>query len=128
MPQPFRVLLAPDSFKGSLTAIQFCDIAKQVIENSHADTEVLSYPMSDGGEGFVDSFVYAGVAERKTLWCSNALGRKTKAAFAWQADSQTAIIEMAQASGLPQIRPDERNPMQTHSYGTGQLIQAALDL
>lgn len=128
MPQPFRVLLAPDSFKGSLSAIQFCDIAKNVIENTLPDSKVFAYPMSDGGEGFVDSFVYAGVAEKQTLWCSNALGRKTKAAFAWQPESKTAIIEMAQASGLPQIRPDERNPMQTHTYGTGQLIQAALDL
>ncbi|MEA3404950.1 MAG: glycerate kinase [Pseudomonadota bacterium] len=128
MPQPFRVLLAPDSFKGSLSAIQFCDIAKQVIKQALPESEVFAYPMSDGGEGFVDSFVYADAAEKQTLWCSNALGRKTKAAFAWQEESQTAIIEMAQASGLPQIRPDERNPMQTHSYGTGQLIQAALDL
>jgi len=128
MPQPFRVLLAPDSFKGSLSAIQFCDIARKVIEQTLPNAEVLSYPMSDGGEGFVDSFVYAGVAEKKSLWVSDALGKKTKAIFAWQPESHTAIIEMAQASGLPKIRPDERNPLQTHSYGTGQIIQAALDL
>jgi len=124
----FRVLLAPDSFKGSLSAIQFCDIAKQVIQQSIPDSEVFSYPMSDGGEGFVDSFIYAGAAEQQSCWVANALGRKTKAIFAWQPESNTAIIEMAQASGLPKIRPEERNPMQTHSYGTGQLIQAALDL
>ncbi len=128
MPQPFRVLLAPDSFKGSLSAIQFCEIATQVIQSIQPNAEVTSRPMSDGGEGFVDSFVFAGLAEKQTLWTSNALGRKTKAAFAWQADTKTAIIEMAQASGLPQIRQDERNPLQTHTYGTGQIIQAALDL
>ena len=128
MPQPFTVLLAPDSFKGSLSAIEFCDIAKQVIETIHPQAKVLSYPMSDGGEGFVDSFVYAGVAEKQSLWVSDALGKKTKAMFAWQPDNQTAIIEMAQASGLPKIRPSERNPLQTHTYGTGQIIQAALDL
>lgn len=128
MPKPFRVLLAPDSFKGSLSAIQFCEIATQVIQNIQPDALVISRPMSDGGEGFVDSFVFAGLAEKQSLWTSNALGRKTKAAFAWQAESKTAIIEMAQASGLPQIRPEERNPLQTHTYGTGQMIQAALDL
>ncbi len=128
MPKSFRVLLAPDSFKGSLSAIQFCEIATQVIQNIQPDALVISRPMSDGGEGFVDSFVFAGLAEKQTLWTSNALGRKTKAAFAWQAESKTAIIEMAQASGLPQIRPEDRNPLQTHTYGTGQMIQAALDL
>jgi glycerate kinase len=128
MPHPFRVLLAPDSFKGSLSAIQFCEIATQVIQSIQPNATVISRPMSDGGEGFVDSFVFAGLAEKQTLWTANALGRKTKAAFAWQADTQTAIIEMAQASGLPQIRQEERNPLQTHTYGTGQMIQAALDL
>ena len=121
-------LIAPDSFKGSLSAIQFCEIAKHVIEQIDPQANILSYPMSDGGEGFVDSFVYAGVAEKHSLWVSDALGKKTKAIFAWQPESQTAIIEMAQASGLPKIRPNERNPLQTHSYGTGQIIQAALDL
>ena len=128
MSQPLRVLLAPDSFKGSLSAIQFCEIATQVIQNIQPDGLVISRPMSDGGEGFVDSFVFAGLAEKQTLWTSNALGRKTKTTFAWQAESKTAIIEMAQASGLPQIRQEERNPLQTHTYGTGQMIQAALDL
>lgn len=128
MPKPFRVLLAPDSFKGSLSAIAFCEIATQVIQNIQPDAVVISRPMSDGGEGFVDSFIFAGLAEKHSLWTANALGRKTKAAFAWQADSKTAIIEMAQASGLPQIRQEERNPLQTHTYGTGQMIQAALEL
>ncbi len=128
MPKSLRVLLAPDSFKGSLSAIQFCEIATQVIHSIQPNAEVISRPMSDGGEGFVDSFVFAGLAEKQTLWTANALGRKTKAAFAWQVDTQTAIIEMAQASGLPQIRQEDRNPLQTHTYGTGQMIQAALDL
>ncbi|MGM0541027.1 MAG: glycerate kinase, partial [Pseudomonadota bacterium] len=128
MPKPFQVLLAPDSFKGSLSAIQFCEIATQVIQSIQPSALVISRPMSDGGEGFVDSFVFAGLAEKQSLWTANALGRKTKVAFAWQADSKTAIIEMAQASGLPQIRQEERNPLQTHTYGTGQMIQAALEL
>lgn len=128
MNRPLCVLLAPDSFKGSLSAIEFCDIATQVIQSKHPQAQVISRPMSDGGEGFVDSFVFAGLAEKQTLWTSNALGRKTKAQFAWQKNTKTAMIEMAQASGLPGIRPEERNPLQTHTYGTGQIIQAALEL
>jgi len=127
-PAPLNILLAPDSFKGSLSALQFCEIAQQVIQDLHPTANVISRPMSDGGEGFVESFIFAGLAEKQTLWTSNALGRKTKAAFAWQAASKTAIIEMAQASGLPKIRPEERNPLQTHTRGTGQLIQAAIEL
>lgn len=122
-----RILLAPDSFKGSLSATQFCQIATQVIEAYAPQTEVISLPLSDGGEGFVDAYVTAGLASRETLWVSNPLGRKTKAAYGWQQETQTAIIEMAQASGLPKIRPDERNPLQTHSLGTGQLISAAIE-
>jgi len=121
-------LIAPDSFKGSISAIQFCEIAQQVIIEKQPGAKVLCRPLSDGGEGFVDAFVYAGLAEEHKIWCSNPLGRKTKAKFAWMSDSKTAIIEMAQASGLPLLRPDDRNPLQTHTTGTGQLIQAALDL
>ncbi len=65
MPHPFRVLLAPDSFKGSLSAIQFCEIATQVIQSIQPNATVISRPMSDGGEGFVDSFVFAGLAEKQ---------------------------------------------------------------
>ena len=128
MSQPFRVLFAPDSFKGSLSAIEFCDIAQNILHKVLPNAEALAFPMSDGGEGFVDSFIYAGMAEKQSLWVANALGKKTKAHFAWQPQTHTAIIEMAQASGLPKIRAEDRNPLQTHSYGTGQIIQAALDL
>lgn len=121
-----KILLAPDSFKGSLSAIEFCEIAAKVLRDLAPDAQVFSRPMSDGGEGFVDSFVSAGLAEKHTAWVANPLGRKTKAAFGWQPDSRTAIIEMAQASGLTKLRADERNPPQTHSYGTGQLILEAL--
>jgi glycerate kinase len=122
-----RILIAPDSFKGSLTASQFCQISEHVIQQIMPDAEVIQLPLSDGGEGFVDAFVCAGLATRESLWVSGPLGKKVKASFAWQEDSKTAMIEMAQASGLPKVRPDERNPMQTHTYGTGQVIQAALD-
>ena len=121
-------LIAPDSFKGSISAISFCQIAQQVILQQHPNATVLTRPLSDGGEGFVEAFTHAGLAESRTIWCAGPLGRKVKAAFGWIPQSNTAIIEMAQASGLPLLRPEERNPLQTHTTGTGQLIQAAIDL
>ncbi|WP_321324991.1 glycerate kinase [Thiomicrorhabdus sp.] len=121
-------LIAPDSFKGSLDASKFCEIATQVIQGIEPDAVVFSRPMSDGGEGFIDSFVCAGAGQAKSAWVSGPLGKKTKASFAWQEESQTAIIEMAQASGITKIRKEELNPLSTHTYGTGQLIQEAINL
>ena len=125
---PLTILLAPDSFKGSLTASQFCTIATHEIKAVYSDANVMSYPMSDGGEGFVDCFIDTGAAEARSLWVSGPLGKKTKAYFAWQPDKQTAIIEMAQASGITKIPKMELNPLNTHTYGTGQMIQEAIDL
>lgn len=125
--KPLKVLLAPDSFKGSLTASQFCTIATQEIKQQQPDAEVMSFPLSDGGEGFVDCFIDTGIAEARSLWVSGPLGKKTKAYFAWQPDKQTAIIEMAQASGITKVRRDELNPLNTHTYGTGQVIQEAIN-
>ncbi len=121
-------LIAPDSFKGSLNATEFCYIAQTAILQNQPDATIFTHPLSDGGEGFIDAFIHAGLAEKRAIWCSNPLGRKVKAHFAWMPNTHTAIIEMAQASGLTLIRPQERNPLQTHTTGTGQLIQAALSL
>ena len=128
MSEPLSILLAPDSFKGSLEAADFCKISTQIIHEIIPTAQVFSRPMSDGGEGFVDSFICAGAGDAKTAWVSGPLGKKTKASFAWQEESQTAIIEMAQASGITKVRKDDLNPLSTHTYGTGQLIQHAIDL
>ncbi|VAW49874.1 Glycerate kinase [hydrothermal vent metagenome] len=119
-------LIAPDSFKGSISAAFFCQIVQQAILQKQPDATVLTRPLSDGGEGFIDAFVQAELAKEQTLWCAGPLGRKVKAKWAWIADSNTAIIEMAQASGLTRLRPEDRNPLQTHTTGTGHLIQAAI--
>ncbi|WP_029406664.1 glycerate kinase [Thiomicrorhabdus sp. Milos-T2] len=126
--QPLSILLAPDSFKGSLDASQFCQIATQVIHSIEPNAEVFSRPMSDGGEGFVESFTYADAGEPKSIWVAGPLGKKVKASFAWQADSLTAIIEMAQASGITKVPRADLNPLNTHTYGTGQIIEAAIEL
>ncbi|WP_038125780.1 glycerate kinase [Thiomicrospira pelophila] len=123
-----RILLAPDSFKGSLTAVEFCRIGAQVIQRHWPDIQVIQRPLSDGGEGFVDAMVESGRAERRVINSLDPFERPIQAAFAWQADSQTAIIEMAQASGLPLLSKQERDPMRASTSGTGLVIKAALEL
>lgn len=123
-----RILLAPDSFKGSLTAVEFCRIGAQLIKHHWPDIEVIERPLSDGGEGFVEAIVESGQAERRSVDSLDPLGRPIQAAFAWQADHQTAIIEMAQASGLPLLSKSERDPRHASTYGTGLVIKAALEL
>lgn len=121
-----RILVAPDSFKGSLSAVRFCRIAREVIQSSWPKVEVIECPLSDGGEGFIDALVNASVAIRQTVNTLDPLGRALQADYAWQSLSQTAYIEMAQASGLPLLSVQERNPLHTSTFGTGLMIQAAL--
>jgi len=122
------ILVAPDSFKGSLSAVNFCRIAEKVGQLHSDDIKVISRPMSDGGEGFVQSLIYAGLAEAKTVVVQDPLGRATTAKFAWQPEAKTAIVEMAQASGLPLLAAYEHNPLKASTYGTGQVLNAALDM
>ena len=94
-----KILLAPDSFKGSLSAVEVCRIAAAALRESIKDVTVQAIPVADGGEGTVDSFVFAIGAERREAVVTGPRGLKVCAAYAVAGD--TAIIEMAQASGLP---------------------------
>lgn len=123
-----KILLAPDSFKGSITAREFCRIGAQVIQRHWPEIQVIERPLSDGGEGFVEAILESGRAERRIINSLDPLGRPLQAIFAWQAERQTAIIEMAQASGLPLLTKHEQDPMQAGTYGTGLVIKAALEL
>lgn len=122
------LLIAPDSFKGSLSAVKICAIIENWAAQQSYPLKIISRPMSDGGEGFVDAFVYSGLAQPVSCVVEDPLGRLIHAQFAWQAHSKTALIEMAQASGLPLLLETERDPLRTSTFGTGQLIQAALNL
>ena len=125
---PKMLLVAPDSFKGSLSAVAICQSVEKVVKKMGWPIQVVSRPMSDGGEGFVDAVLYAGLAKAITLDVQNPIGKAVSATFAWQADSRTAIVEMAQASGLPLLSQDERNPLKASSYGTGQLLVSAIEM
>ncbi|HEX3027771.1 MAG TPA: glycerate kinase [Clostridia bacterium] len=122
-----KILLAPDSFKGSISSIEFCNIAEAAIKRIDERIEVIKLPMADGGEGTVECIAEAAnvrIIQKRVL---NPLGKEFEASFCISGDNNTAIIELAKASGLPLIAEKRRNPMITTTFGTGQLIKEALD-
>ncbi len=122
-----RILVAPDSFKGSLDAATFCRIAEQVLRDCLPDAEILSLPLADGGEGTLDALVAGTGGQIHRAQVTGPLGAPITARWGLLGDGTTAIVEMAQASGLPLVPPARRNPLETTSYGTGELILHALN-
>lgn len=123
-----RILVAPDSFKESLTAVEAAAFIAEGIRRVLPTAEVISIPLSDGGEGLLDTLV-AGTAGRYIITeVTGPLGEKVSARLGVLGDERTAVIEMAEASGLALIPHERRNPMETATYGTGEMIRTALDL
>ena len=123
-----KIVLAFDSFKGSLTAEQACAVAAQALRAGQPVADVVVKPMADGGEGTAR----AVMAARGGRWIPvRVVGplphMLLDAGFVGFEAEREALVEMASASGLTHLRPAERNPLLTTTYGTGQLIQAALD-
>ena len=121
-----KIILAPDSFKDSLSSINVCSILSEAARRELGDVEIHCFPMGDGGEGTLDAVLAATNGRRETLLVRDPLGRPVEAAYALLPNGE-AFVEMAQASGLERLSRDERNPLLTSTYGTGQLISAALD-
>lgn len=119
-------LLAPDSLKGSLSAVQACQALARGIRAVLPAAELLLVPLADGGEGTVEAIALATGAAMQEAVVQGPLGTPTSAAWARTADDR-AIIEMAAASGLTLVEPAQRDALRASSYGTGQLIRAALD-
>ncbi len=121
-----KIVLAPDSFKESLSAPRVCCAMERGIRHVLSDAEIVSLPLADGGEGTVEALAAGGrIVKQKVV---DPLGNEVNAEFGLLGDGQTAVIEMAAASGLPLVPLDKRNPLHTTTFGTGQLIKAALDL
>lgn len=120
-----RVLIAPDSFKGTMSASEVCRIIRKAFLQVNPALEVECLPMADGGEGTVDAFLSAVGGERRTARVHGPLFAALDAPFGILKDG-AAVIEMAAASGLP-LAGKDKNPLYTSSYGTGELIRAALD-
>jgi glycerate kinase len=122
-----KIVLAPDSYKGSLAAKEACAALSAGVSKAGPDAQIVAVPMADGGEGTVQSLVDATGGQLLKAEVQNPLGVKISAQYGILGDGETAVIEMAEASGLYLIKKEERNPLHTCTYGTGQLIRAALE-
>lgn len=122
-----KIVLAPDGFKESLSAIEVANCLERGIKRAIPDAEIVKVPMADGGDGTVEALVEATEGEILNQKVTGPLGEPVEACYGILGDGQTAVIEMAEASGLHLIPPRERNPLSTTTYGTGELIEAALE-
>lgn len=122
-----KIVIAPDSFKGSLTALEVANAIEDGLKEYDKDFVIEKVPMADGGEGTVESLVSLTNGEIVTIDVKDPLMREIKGFYGLLGDKKTAAIEMAAASGLPLLKESEKNPLITSTYGTGQLIKDALD-
>ena len=122
-----KYVVAPDTFKESMTAKEVCDAMEKGIKKADSAAEVIKVPMADGGEGTVDSLVDATNGQRVIVEVTGPLGNKISAYYGILGNGTTAVIEMAKASGLEIVEKKKRNPMITTTFGTGELIRDALD-
>ena len=122
-----NILIAPDSFKDSLSAKQAGEAIRRGILSVKSDCNILVLPMADGGEGTVDALIDATGGALYEEQVYDPLMRPVNARYGILGDGSTAVIEMAAASGLELLKPEDRKPWITSTYGTGQLIKAALN-
>jgi glycerate 2-kinase len=117
------LLLAPDSFKGTFSALDVASAIARGARRAGADVDLC--PVADGGEGTMDALLAALGGRRVEVTVDDPLGRPVTAAFGLLGDGKRALVEMAQASGLAHVRPDERDAWRAATRGTGQLLHAA---
>ncbi|MDC0705072.1 glycerate kinase [Priestia sp. AB] len=122
-----KIVIAPDSFKESLTALRVCEAVEKGIRTHFPDAEISKVPMADGGEGTVQSLVDATGGQIIQAKVTGPLDKEVEAFYGILGDGKTAVIEMAAASGLHHVPVDKRNPLVTTTRGTGELILKALD-
>ncbi len=122
-----NILVAPDSFKGSLTAAEAAEAISQGIREVMPEAEIASLPLADGGEGTVEALVTATrgrIVERRV---TGPMSEPVEARLGLLGDDFTGVVESAQACGLPLVPPERRNPLAATSRGVGELMVAALD-
>lgn len=119
-----QCILIPDSFKGTLSAVEFCRLGEEAVRRHLPGCRVVTVPVADGGEGTVDCFVHALQAQRRWVTVSGPWGEAVQAQYA--VHGQTAFVEMAQAAGLPMVG-ERKDPSLTTTYGVGQVIRHAVE-
>ncbi|MDR6924117.1 glycerate kinase [Pseudomonas sp. BE134] len=122
-----KIVIAPDSFKDSLSAQSVADAIALGLADVWPEAQLIKCPMADGGEGTVESILAACEGELRRTKVRGPLGATVDAAWGWLPHNHTAIIEMAEASGLQLVPPGKRNACFSSTFGTGELIRAALD-
>lgn len=122
-----KIIAAPNAFKGSATASDVAGAIQSGVMRVFPDAEVVQLPIADGGDGTLDVIIAAADGQYVEVEVLNPLGEQITAQYGLLDDGKTAVVEMAAASGIRLIDRAELNPMQTTTYGTGQLIKAALD-
>ncbi|SDT05410.1 glycerate kinase [Pseudomonas granadensis] len=122
-----KVVIAPDSFKDSLSAQGVAEAIALGLAQVWPQATLVKCPMADGGEGTVESILAACAGELRRSRVRGPLGAPVEAAWGWLPQTQTAIIEMAEASGLQLVPPGQRDACISSTFGTGELIRAALD-
>ncbi len=120
-----KIVLIPDSFKGTLSSTEVCDILKSSI-SKFSKAKLISVPVADGGEGSVDAFLSAVKGEKRFVTVKNPYFEDIRGFYGVINDGQTAVIEMAVCAGLPLVE-DRKNPCKTTTYGVGQLILSAVE-
>lgn len=123
-----KIVIAPDSFKECLTAAQVAQSIENGMRQIFPDADYVQVPVADGGEGTLQSLVDATQGRFIEVTVTGPLGEPVTACFGLLGKGDTAMIEMAQASGIELVRPETRNPLIATTFGTGELIKAALDL
>ncbi|MBQ4558915.1 MAG: glycerate kinase [Tyzzerella sp.] len=122
-----KIIVSPDSFKGSCSAIEVANSIEKAIYDVDRTVDVVKMPVADGGEGTIDAITSCVPSTIYEMEICDPMGKRAMAKYAVIDNGDTAIIEMAQASGLPMVPVEERNPLLATTYGTGQLMKDALD-
>jgi glycerate kinase len=123
-----KIIIAMDSFKGSLGSKDAGNAVASGIESTKQNHECIVFPMADGGEGTTEALTACMNGEMHLVTVSDPLGRPMQAGFGYLPESRTAIMEMASCAGLPLLKEKERNPLYTTTYGVGEMIKAAIKM
>ena len=122
-----KIVIAPDSFKETLSAFEVASAIESSFQNVFPEAEIIKIPIADGGEGTVEAMVRATDGSFEFSEVEGPMGNITSAKWGMLGNSKTAVIEIAEACGLHLVQANKRNPMTASSFGVGQLVVAALD-
>ena len=121
-----KIILAFDSFKGSVSSSGIAEAAEKAIQEELLDCQTIRFPIADGGEGTTEALCSVLHAQKVSCWVHDPLMAPIEVSYGIVNNGSTAILEMASASGLPLVAPDRRNPMKTTTYGVGEIVADAL--